>query len=86
MSAWSRAGWKHLKHIAIFTAVVAPALWFAPIPTALLLLCGTLVAEEGDKEIPLSPKDILALGPGEPLVCLSSEGRPELLLVDIWRR
>jgi environmental stress-induced protein Ves len=54
--------------------------------TLLVVLTGTLVAEEGDMEIPLSPKDILALGPGEPLVCLSSEGRPELLLVDIWRR
>jgi len=42
MSAWSRSTGKHLKHIAIFAAVTAPALWFAPIPTAVLLACGLI--------------------------------------------
>src|ERR1700733_1241599 len=42
MSAWRRSTGKHLRHIAIFTVVMAPALWFAPIPTALLLACGLI--------------------------------------------
>jgi beta-hydroxylase len=42
MSDWGRSNTRHARHIAIFALIVAPAAWFAPIPTLLLLACGVL--------------------------------------------
>ena len=41
-SDWARASRRHLKHVAIFAVLVVPALYFAPIPTAILLACGVI--------------------------------------------
>jgi len=54
--------------------------------TLLVVLEGQVKAVEDGTTLTLAARDILALAPGEPVVCLSSEGEPELLLVDIWRR
>jgi aspartyl/asparaginyl beta-hydroxylase (cupin superfamily) len=37
-----RSGRRHLKHVALFGVVIAPALYFAPIPTLVMLACGAL--------------------------------------------
>ncbi len=42
MSLLTRSDRKHIRRGALFALAVAPALWFAPIPTAILLVCGVL--------------------------------------------
>ena len=41
-SEFRRSSIRHLRHFAIFGVVAAPALYFAPIPTLLMLACGAL--------------------------------------------
>jgi aspartyl/asparaginyl beta-hydroxylase (cupin superfamily) len=36
----SRSNTRHVRRVAIFAVILAPAIYFAPIPTAILLACG----------------------------------------------
>jgi aspartyl/asparaginyl beta-hydroxylase (cupin superfamily) len=42
MSVLTRANGKHARRLAVFAIVLAPAAWFAPVPTAIMLACGVL--------------------------------------------
>ena len=42
MNPLTRANRKHVRHVAVFALLLAPAIYFAPIPTAFMLACGVL--------------------------------------------
>jgi aspartyl/asparaginyl beta-hydroxylase (cupin superfamily) len=42
MSALTRSNGKHARRLAFFVVIVAPAIYFAPIPAVILLACGVL--------------------------------------------
>ena len=42
MIFWKRPEIRHAKHLILLLAVVGPAMYFAPIPASVLLLCGAI--------------------------------------------
>src|ERR1700722_16267899 len=42
MNPLTRAGRRHVRRVALFALVLAPAIYFAPIPTVFMLICGVL--------------------------------------------
>jgi aspartyl/asparaginyl beta-hydroxylase (cupin superfamily) len=42
MNALTRSNFRHVRRIAIFAVILAPAIYFAPIPTVVLLACGVI--------------------------------------------
>jgi aspartyl/asparaginyl beta-hydroxylase (cupin superfamily) len=49
MSIWKRSGIRRLRYIAGIPAILLPALYFVPIPTLALILCGVLDIRRHDK-------------------------------------
>ncbi len=49
MSIWKRPGMTRVRHIAGFAVILAPALYFIPVPTVILLVCGVLDISRHEK-------------------------------------
>ena len=59
MSVLTRSNAKHVRRAAAFAIILAPAIYFAPIPVAVFLACGVLDVGRGAMQVDSAARDSL---------------------------